>query len=1124
MPPSAPPRRFAPEPVETSARSSKDGPQQAPDHGEQSKPRRFPVEPLETTVTSSKIHEPEREEKSQPRRFAVQPVETEHKSSKSDKTQPRRFAVEPVETEHKSSKDRAETGDKPVARRFEPQLQEMSATSSKDGRPEKPGHIRFLPEPVETLHRTNRKARGEDDGNTAGTVAEQTPRKFAPILIDTAKRSRRTSDEEVGVQQAHKTESGHLLHAREHRHHIDGDQTPAESDTDLNGPADSHLLSIPPEMRRHVAPMDGSAPVRRPSVQSQRTHSFRCPELDTIESSESERGSNTSSLSSSPSQGSPITASDSSYVGGHKHATRIRESVDGNFAQYLLELEAKKAEQRLRELAEGAFPNTDFHEPVQHYMDRDDESDELEIEDRPVTYDLEEDLLMEMAARRESTAKANWEQAEMQRHHEQLEQERNAARATEKQPKQPSQSPWWNPAAALGLDYQDSEMRSMRDRARPPMLGSDLVFPRCPSPDPARFDVTQGSTVLRNQMCYLTEHAEQDKAEEEDAGLWHPPAELVPRNVTITTAPTSPTTPKMGLWGGFCVDDGEVHVSPSGLVPPSGPTGLLTPKVEHVNPFEQSFAVPNGVSVGAGIMTPPTPPRSIQNGDLGRIDTVLSVEQNLDHMMETEFPDSFITQVYNYLSLGYPSLAKPFDEELSKISRVPIKLLREDDRKAKSMPRGYIRLGGDFEGGGGDGQAEMECMRWRALKLYVREWARQEGNMVHDQSPGGNWGQADQHQTLYRGLLEIEKRKVHRLSEDLKHTRQTIAELEQEQLRYAADAEHAAAKALAVREDERQGIADELQAAQRTITELRLALGEGSVSQRGAESNGAKRKRSHDRHDGDAHLLPLVLYQHRKIGVLTEVAKDLREGEDLKITFDDYDEELEAAQTNTESIDYDNDSHTGGGEQGEAFRAVTDADMETSRKNGLLSMLKVRSGTDAKDLLDLEIVASDVQAKILQLGISIKDIAKTRNGQPRMRCLRSRIKALGPFHWTKLSPGSYACLTSESWELLPLLPEVRPSDAEIDDTSYFLAPVRRLTQTKASAVGNLRSLWQDDVKTTRRLAQQGQTLRWPHSQLAHEGRSDAGQEAGQKDAQEDAQEDAQVRWRRHIDIQVECPT
>ncbi|KAK0877280.1 hypothetical protein LTR87_008894 [Friedmanniomyces endolithicus] len=197
MTPLAPPRRFAPEPVETTKKSSKDGRQTSPHPGERQKPRRFAVEPLETTVTSSKDHK--EGDKSEPRGVAVQPVEAEHKSGRNDKVQPRRFPVQPVETEHKSSKDRKESDDKPAARRFTPQLQETSAASSKDVTSEMPSHIRFLPEPMGTIHRTNRKAHGEDEGHRAETLTKQAPRKFAPVLIDTAQRSRRAGDDEAGI-------------------------------------------------------------------------------------------------------------------------------------------------------------------------------------------------------------------------------------------------------------------------------------------------------------------------------------------------------------------------------------------------------------------------------------------------------------------------------------------------------------------------------------------------------------------------------------------------------------------------------------------------------------------------------------------------------------------------------------------------------------------------------------------------------------------------------------------------------------------------------------------------------------------------------------------------------------
>jgi len=125
------------------------------------------------------------------------------------------------------------------------------------------------------------------------------------------------------------------------------------------------------------------------------------------------------------------------------------------------------------------------------------------------------------------------------------------------------------------------------------------------------------------------------------------------------------------------------------------------------------------------------------------MDDVLVSDRDLDELMERDYPDTFVTQVYNYLSLGYPTLARPFDEELSKISGVPLKELRRDDEVAKSMPKGYIRLGEDFEGRGDGTDQELKensCARWKALKLYIREWAKQEKNMVRQESVGLNWG------------------------------------------------------------------------------------------------------------------------------------------------------------------------------------------------------------------------------------------------------------------------------------------------------------------------------------------------------------------------------------------------
>ncbi|KAK3704408.1 hypothetical protein LTR37_013831 [Vermiconidia calcicola] len=746
MTPSTPPRRFAPTPIEQTAKSSRQ-PDTTKDDTE--KPRRSKPEPVEETVRSSKDTSQQQkngaEEKPKPRRFAPEPVEHTAKSSKSvthqaeqdkQKPQPRRFAPQVVEKTHKSSKDVAEQ-EKPKPRRFAPQVVEETQKTSKD----KPGqgghaHVKFKPEPVSVTYGSNRKAKhGNESESTseAGDVTEKKqPRKFAPILLDTATRSRKAGDGYPTLSQADRTEYAYHLHSKEHWKRVTGEPgakpEPTDDDVDMEDAddVDAAVNTDRPMQMRKTCALDGSAKSRPSVFAPARQHSFRMPELDTIESSET---------SDTPTD----------YF---RHATRIRESIDENFTHYLLDIERKKARERLEEQALAAYPNIDFgYEAPNHYLNNDDDDEVMEIEDRPVTWDGFEDDdedLFEMPRRewhRESTTKVPWEQLEMQRYAEEM--QRSANKTTAKAPttKQPDQtqtpSPWGGFARVKDPMEDNPELKSMRDRARPPMLGGDLVFPRCPSPEPARFDVTQGAAALRNQMSNLAQQAENERMEMTgDGGLWNVgPAQNNRVSTIKNQASPSKNPPAKGLWGGFCVDDGEKKQS-AGLASPSGPTGIMTPKAEAPNPFELAFTEDRPI----GLQTPQMKAQNTNEVDLRTLDAVLITESEFEGMMDREYPDSFITQVYNYLSLGYPSLARPFDEELSKISLIPIAELRQDDKTAKATPRGYIRLGSDFEGGGGEGISEESCVRWQALKRYVREWARQEKNMVKSDGPGGNWG------------------------------------------------------------------------------------------------------------------------------------------------------------------------------------------------------------------------------------------------------------------------------------------------------------------------------------------------------------------------------------------------
>lgn len=652
-------RRFAPEPVETSAKTT----------------RKFAAEPIETT---SKIH----------RKFAPQPVDTSTKTT-------RKFAPQPVETSTSSSRNRRNVGE----------------TSNTKGK--------FSPQPVETSSRSSRNKSGNASDASAEDrtqTSDRPPRrKFAPQLIETAKRTRKSGDTSPAILPSDKTEAtpdDHVLgKQRPGILPAPPDNTPATSMLHVPQLRDvSHLDVL--EARRIGAPLD----LRKLSTSSARSHSFRCPELETIESSESEEGSNLPSLSTSPS-----TSSDHSYM--YKHATRLRESVDDRVSGYLLEIAARAAEKQLREQAMAAFPNSDFHEPVDHYIDRDTDERSLPGTARTSRHDLR-------------FTQVNWELKEMRERQEQNDHQRyrtpsrRESHSRTGRLQSTTSSPWASPTPVglfaheqvpgqpkkmAGGRQREIGIEHMRAGARPPMLGGDIEFLRCPSPEPARFDVTQGSHAVRESMCYLTGQANIEEPE----GLWQGKATASPK-VSLWSTTSSRRSSGKGLWNGYCFD--------SGLPAPRGPSGLLTPSAERGDPVTTPCPTPTREEL------PPSPPPSNPDfGEMASLNEKLMAEQAIDE----EFDDAFVTQVYNYLSLGYPSLARKFDGELSRISGTSIADLRQDDALANA--RGYIRFGDDEFPGDLD-ITEYTCARWTALRLYIREWAKQQPNMMQNEHALGGFG------------------------------------------------------------------------------------------------------------------------------------------------------------------------------------------------------------------------------------------------------------------------------------------------------------------------------------------------------------------------------------------------
>jgi hypothetical protein len=647
-------------------------------------PRRFKVEPIETTVSSSKDKAPaDQPERPKPRRFAPQPIETTTSSSKSS----RRFAPEPVETTKRSN------------RRFAPEPIETSTRSSrqkfaKDWEEQTSPTGKFKANPMEAVAISN--------GQFKGALKPPT-KKFRPQLIETAQRHRKAGDDMPTL--------------------LPSDKTEATPDSAISA-RKARILGIPPTPPTNTPTFDitqnplfleiqrNASPCRRRSYFSCSQHSFRVPDLDPIESSESE-----ASAPPSPTESPPYT-SDHSFM--YKEATRRRESVDDSSAGYLLELAAKAAEKQLREQALAAFPNSDFHEPVAHYVDHDTEGSEPSVTEAK-----------QQQQRESSFTQVNWDLVAMREYRE-----KQIADKEKQKPKEyikPAFSPFGNPAGFLDAatakkfanERKDPELERQRKEARPPMLGQDIKFPRCESPEPSRFDPTQGCDAVRTAMCYLSEQSK--AASEKGESLWCGKGNGRQTSTTpsLWSNANSRASSTTGLWGGFCVNGGDKS--------PRGPTGLLTPHNEKPNPMSPC-------PTPSTSLLPPTPPASssgitFENTGFSGIDEKLAVEQSI----EEEFGDNFVTQVYNYLSLGYPSMARPFDEELSKISHIPISELRQDDHLASS--RGYIRLGKD--GNLKDTEiTEETCMRWRALRIYIQEWARQHPNMSEDEFMVGGRGTA----------------------------------------------------------------------------------------------------------------------------------------------------------------------------------------------------------------------------------------------------------------------------------------------------------------------------------------------------------------------------------------------
>ncbi|KAF3387319.1 hypothetical protein F1880_001418 [Penicillium rolfsii] len=275
-------------------------------------------------------------------------------------------------------------------------------------------------------------------------------------------------------------------------------------------------------------------------------------------------------------------------------------------------------------------------------------------------------------SRRQSSADLSWELEYMRQHKEEAEQRLRVMVASNK-----------------NLVFPTSQnATSKKHGPSPPMLGADLVLPQSLSPEGTLCEESPSETNGQGQQGPCNDCG----------GLWCAGAE--------------PDEGRgLGLWMGTCrKNDGFERES-------QAMTGIMTPMIqcEEFNPMPSPPLESHATSRDSS--------RQLPKG------TTSSLSKK---KIDAEFHDGFVTQIYNYLSLGYPCVARYYDHELSKISGIALEDLRRDDLCTDA--RGYVAVTAD--------SMAVGCVRWKALRLYIHEWARQQPNMVEDESGLGleGWG------------------------------------------------------------------------------------------------------------------------------------------------------------------------------------------------------------------------------------------------------------------------------------------------------------------------------------------------------------------------------------------------
>lgn len=398
----------------------------------------------------------------------------------------------------------------------------------------------------------------------------------------------------------------------------------------------------------------------------------------TSDHSESSSGLGLPSLSSSTSTDDSINQS--------KIEEQRRESCDERFSAYLLSLAAQSADRQLKKQTLAAFPDEQVPQNISH------SSIDTSYNEKSVPYTEKERIATFHGTSSDDLSRKF--QHICRRHMG----ETKSTGLAMVEAKERGTSTAVHQIINTVREIQDNVDENWQSGAimtcptSPPLLGNDIVFPRSLSPERTINDIGNATRQRINLDQPCRGHG----------GLWS-------ANLNVGNNRGD------GLWMGTCrrasESDGNIHEL------------ILTEPIIPVRGHQDESSASSDVTSEHGAHPFSPSIRHRYTDDVGR-------ELNAQDEFNDAVHDEFVTQIYNYLSLGYPCVAHCYDHELSRISNIPINDLRQDDLHTDS--KGYV---GVVEGTPGNiwstGQA---CLRWLALRVYIQEWTKEQPWVAEDDS------------------------------------------------------------------------------------------------------------------------------------------------------------------------------------------------------------------------------------------------------------------------------------------------------------------------------------------------------------------------------------------------------